>query len=249
MTDVGRIRSVNEDSCYVNPDLNGFLLAIVADGMGGHQAGDTASQMATRVISEHLQPVYPEMPQEELTERLQEAVVLANQNIFELASDKTEYFGMGTTVVVALASPQRLYIAHIGDSRAYLLADGLMEQLTEDHSLVNELVKSGQITKKEAEKHPRRNVLTRALGTELEVAVDIHTYDWKAGDTVLICSDGLTGQLSSVLLERIVLSPNDDLEQKSQKLIDGALEAGGDDNVTVVLITNDDMEEEKGDEA
>lgn len=247
-TNIGRIRTVNEDRAVIQEQLNGLSLAIVADGMGGHQAGDIASQMAIDLILEGLQPISREMSVETRTQLLREAIENANAKIYDFAAQKENYHGMGTTVVALIASEDHLLIGHIGDSRAYRVDAIGIQQLTEDHSLVNELVKSGQITPEEAEHHPRRNVLTRALGTEPSIEVDIHEYTWKNEDTILLCTDGLSALIDSRMIRDRILA-SQDLEQAAEDLISSALEAGGDDNVTVILLAhNKDINEERGEE-
>lgn len=237
-TDIGRIRLVNEDRSIVQVDLNGFVLAIVADGMGGHQAGDIASQMAIEIIQEQLQDLDKDMSVGSCEEALQAAICKANQTIYEFAQSKEQYHGMGTTVVAILANEQFLAIGHIGDSRAYLATAEQMVQLTEDHSLVTELLRSGQITAEEAIHHPRRNVLTRALGTDITVEVEAGHYEWKPNDIVLMCSDGLSGQLDNQALLNI-LHKEQDLQWKVDQLVAEALLAGGDDNISVILLANE----------
>jgi serine/threonine protein phosphatase PrpC len=237
-TDIGRIRLVNEDRSVVQNDLNGFVLAIVADGMGGHQAGDIASQMAIEVIQMHLQTLEKDMSIHMCKAALQTAIEKANHTIYEFAQSREQYHGMGTTVVAILANEQFLAIGHIGDSRAYLVTADTITQLTEDHSLVTELLRSGQITAEEANHHPRRNVLTRALGTDANVEVEVGHFEWQANDTVLMCSDGLSGQLDSNELFGI-LHMEQDLHWKADQLIAGALQAGGDDNISVILLANE----------
>jgi len=236
-TDVGRIRQVNEDRTVVLPEQNGITVSIVADGMGGHQAGDIASQMAIEAIAEQLNRLSSDMGVEELEASVRAAIEQANERIYDVASSKEQFHGMGTTVVVTAASENALVIGHIGDSRAYKIDKEQLVQLTEDHSLVYELVRSGQITKEEAEHHPRRNVLTRALGTEPNVVVDVHHFNWTEGDMVLMCSDGLSSLVDSETLAAILRSDSD-LETKVDELVEKALEAGGDDNITVVLMVN-----------
>lgn len=238
-SDVGRIRMVNEDRAAVMADCNGYALAVVADGMGGHKAGDIASQLAIETIQESLiRNLQPGSGPEECGQTVKKAVLEANRTIFEAASRTVEYSGMGTTAIVTLADRERLILGHIGDSRAYLLQGGHFRQLTEDHSLVNVLIRTGQITEEEAERHPRRNILMRALGTELEVDVDIIQTEWSEGDIVLICTDGLSGAVPKGELE-LVLKSGADLDGKADRLVHKALEAGGDDNITVVLMAND----------
>ncbi|WP_248926445.1 Stp1/IreP family PP2C-type Ser/Thr phosphatase [Paenibacillus hamazuiensis] len=237
-TDIGRVRMVNEDRAVVLEDVGGFTLAIVADGMGGHQAGDIASQMAIEQIQLHLQSIHTGMSREECKDAVKYAIETANENIYEFASQRENYHGMGTTVVVAAAALDHIVIGHIGDSRAYRINPGLIEQLTEDHSLVNELVKSGQISREEASHHPRRNVLTRALGTEPTIEVDVQEIEWVEGEFLLICSDGLSSLVSKDDLIDTVLSEGT-LDEKADRLVQRALDAGGDDNVTVILVKNE----------
>jgi serine/threonine protein phosphatase PrpC len=236
-TDIGRIRTLNEDRVSVQEELNGFTLAIVADGMGGHQAGDIASQMAIETIQGQLQELHTGMSIEECEAALKHAIYKANDEVFHRASTELQYQGMGTTVVLALASEEKVILANIGDSRAYMISDESIKQITEDHSLVTELVKSGQISAEEAHAHPRRNVLTRALGTDQAVTVDIYQIQWNDGDSILLCSDGLSGLLDN---ERIkgILSNEQNIHRKTDLLIASALEAGGEDNITVALLSN-----------
>jgi len=245
-TDIGKVRQVNEDRAAIHHELNGLSLAIVADGMGGHQAGDIASQMAIDIIESELTTIHWGMPVEECKTALRQAIELANERIYEFASQRENYHGMGTTVVAIIASQELLIIGHIGDSRAYKISGDAITQLTEDHSLVYELVKNGQITPEEADHHPRRNWITRALGTEPGVEVDLYEYTWREGETVLICSDGLSGLVDANEIWNIIQN-NAELDAAAERLIARALDAGGDDNVTVVLLAHDhDANEEKG---
>lgn len=245
-TDIGKVRMVNEDRATISHNVNGLSVAIVADGMGGHQAGDIASQMAIEMIESQLQSIHWGMPVEECKQALRQAIERANEKIYEFASQGENYHGMGTTVVVVIASQELLIIANIGDSRAYKIDNDSIAQLTEDHSLVYELVKIGQITLEEANQHPRRNWVTRALGTEPEVEVDLFDYSWRPGDIILVCTDGLSSLVDSAAIRQIIKSA-ESLETAASSLIQKALDAGGDDNVTVVLLAHDqDSDEEKG---
>jgi serine/threonine protein phosphatase PrpC len=241
-SDIGRIRTVNEDRAFAETNKHGVTVAIVADGMGGHQAGDFASQKATQIIQEQLLLLEPELSEEVYVYQVKDAIIRANQAVYEIALQQEKYHGMGTTVVVALVCNERVVIGHIGDSRAYRFREGGLTQLTEDHSLVNELVKSGQITPEEAEHHPRRNVLVRALGTDAEVKVDVQVLAWEAGDVLLLCTDGLSGLVGYEGILNI-LKQKTDLNQKASILIDSALTAGGDDNITVVLLASESQKE------
>lgn len=237
-SDIGYVRAVNEDRAVVRTGLGGYDLAIVADGMGGHQAGEIASQMAIETIQDKLHAIHSGMTDEQIERQLTEAIASANDSIYDYAQQLTHLHGMGTTVVAVLASKESLLIGHIGDSRAYLVRGDSIVQLTEDHTLVGELLRSGQISKEEAEHHPRRNILTRALGTEPGTPIDIRRLPWSSGDVLLLCSDGLSGLVES---EDICAIAGGDLElaDKADALIAHALAAGGDDNVTVVLLVND----------
>lgn len=237
-TDVGKIRLVNEDRALVKENLNGYTLAIVADGMGGHRAGDTASECAIQTIGSDMERIEKDMDDEALEALLHSAIVHANRTIYDMSLHDPELAGMGTTVVTVVADGSKWMIAHIGDSRAYKVCNHQIEQLTEDHSLVNELLKRGQITSEEATHHPRKNVLTRALGTDPQVTADIYSGSWKADDVILICSDGLTGLVSDEDIVDII-SRDVSLDEKVELLVQKALEAGGDDNITAVLLWND----------
>jgi len=236
-TDVGRVRSVNEDRVVVRDGVAGGMLAIIADGMGGHQAGDTASQITIELVERSLLRIEGELDDAEREARLVDAIREANAKVFEVASGKEHYRGMGTTVTAALADASRVLIGHIGDSRAYYINHHRFAQVTEDHTLVNELVKSGQLTPDEAAVHPRRHVITRALGTEADVDVDLAYVPWSPGDMLLLCSDGLSNLVPDAELSR-TLRGEGTLDEKVERLVDYALNAGGDDNISVVLIEN-----------
>jgi serine/threonine protein phosphatase PrpC len=236
-TDIGRIRTVNEDRYSVLNDLGGYMLAVIADGMGGHQAGDTASYLAVDTIVSQLKVLHEDMTFEECKVLMKRAILLANERVFELSSERAHYRGMGTTIVVALASPDYVVIGHIGDSRAYMIRKSQIKQLTVDHSLVSELVKSGQITAEEASNHPRRNVLTRALGTESAIEVEMNDFEWTKNDMLLLCTDGLSNLLDDPTILKLI-EEDDGLQNKVDRLVDAALAAGGDDNITAVLLAN-----------
>src|SRR5579875_1969013 len=222
-TDVGRQRRGNEDSCYAqNP------VFVVADGMGGAQAGEVASQMVVDAFAEG-------MPQEGTPEeRLSTVVQRANREIHSRSHSDAATAGMGTTVTAAYLDEDSLALAHVGDSRAYLWRDGELARLTEDHSLVEELLRSGRLTEEEAAEHPQRSVITRVLGIEPIVEIDTFTYPLRAGDVVLLCSDGLTSMISEQQVAE-VLREAPDLDTAADRLVAAANEAGGRDNITVVL--------------
>jgi serine/threonine protein phosphatase PrpC len=235
-SDIGRVRQVNEDSAltgFVNDQLS---FAIVADGMGGHQAGDVASQVAVdafqRVLQQHVDIV--NWTAEDAKRLMRIAIRQANNEIYSLAKHMTQYHNMGTTIVAALIINQMVVIGHVGDSRAYRINREHLERLTEDHSLVNELVRSGQLTVEEAEHHPRKNVLTRAIGTEDDIDIDVRILEWNKQDVLLLCSDGLSNRVSEEELQQTVAS-DIPLEQRADQLIQFALQAGGEDNITLIL--------------
>lgn len=230
VSDIGRQRETNEDGYLVREPV-----FAVADGMGGHSAGEVASAIALATIKESLRAI----PQEEaIPDLLIKSIEKANAVVFEKSSIEAEQRGMGTTLTVAVSLKHNFYIGHIGDSRAYLFRDGKLTQLTEDHSLVAELVKEGVLSPTEAEVHPQRSVLTRALGIEPSVQIDVSVTDVKPHDKILLATDGLTAMLSNSEIAEL-LGPQQDPQRTCQKLVDVANEHGGADNITVVLLEVD----------
>lgn len=237
LTDQGQVRAYNEDSTNAVKNSLGEYLVVVADGMGGHKAGDVASALAVESLqlswSEEEAGFRPGRAEAWLLHTIQQA----NETILSLSKEKPQYAGMGTTIVAGICTNEFITIAHVGDSRAYLIGNDGLSQKTSDHSLVNELVKNGQLSEAEAEDHPRKNVLLRALGTDMNVKVDVHTFEWDEQDAALFCSDGLTNKVSDTQLEG-VLNSNQLLKEKVAELIRLANEAGGEDNITVAIIEN-----------
>jgi len=249
LSDVGRKRSSNEDSFAVAPDFN---LLVVADGMGGHAAGEVASRLAVESIERHIsgsdprrEPTYPasfRYPRDEEAKlpvparRLLNAIRLANQEIVRAVRKNKSQRGMGTTVVIAQVHGTRAYIGSVGDSRAYLVRGSSIKQLTSDHTFVNEQVRTGALTVEEARRHPARNILTRAVGSQEEVEADIVEQDLKPGDRLLLCSDGLTTMAEDDQILAAIRSSPDDPEAACRALIALANEKGGEDNVTAVLL-------------
>lgn len=235
-SDIGRIRQVNEDSALTGKINAQLSFAIVADGMGGHQAGDVASQIAVsafqRILAQHEE--ITNWSAEDGKRLMRIAIRQANDEIFQLAKHMEQYHNMGTTIVASLIWDHMMIIGHVGDSRAYRINEQGIEQLTADHSLVNALVQSGQLTAEEAEHHPRKNVLTRAIGTDDDVEVDVRIMEWNKADTLLLCSDGLSNRVSESQLQQIVMNQQP-LEISADQLIALANEAGGEDNITLVL--------------
>jgi serine/threonine protein phosphatase PrpC len=226
-TDTGRQRRDNEDCAYVRVPL-----FVVADGMGGAQAGEVASALAVEEFRRGLPD--PDAEHSSVEQRLALRVRSANRRIYDTSQAEREHSGMGTTLTAVYLQGAELAIAHVGDSRAYVMRDGELTRLTHDHSLVEELMRRGKLTPEQAAEHPQRSIITRALGVEPEVEVDTWTFPGRAGDVVLLCSDGLTSMIDEARV-RDVLAAEDDLDRAGERLIDAANEAGGRDNITVVL--------------
>lgn len=238
-THIGCVRALNEDTGAIVHLRGGYLLAVVADGMGGHQAGDVASLMAVDIIKMELQEIShsSSLTPEDGVDLLDRAILKANDAIFDYAKSHADCHGMGTTVVACLVCSEWLVIGHIGDSRIYRISEEGIHLLTEDHSLVNELLKSGQITKEEADHHPQRNILVKALGTERSIEVELKVLAWDPEDQLLLCSDGLSNKVSSqVMFETIQQSESP--QSAVESLINLALQAGGEDNATAIVISN-----------
>jgi protein phosphatase len=219
----GLQRRANEDSAYASPPL-----FVVADGMGGAQAGEVASQIAIEAFEPGLDGAGS--AEERLAQRIQEA----NRLIYERSRTESGREGMGTTLTAALLDDSELAIGHVGDSRAYMFRDGELSRLTRDHSLVDELVRRGELTEAEAAEHPQRSIITRALGPEADVTPDTSTYPVRAGDVLLLCSDGLTSMISEDTMTEVLRAASS-LDEAARALIEQANAAGGRDNITVVL--------------
>ena len=222
-SDTGRKRRRNEDAYVIAPPL-----FAVADGMGGAQAGEIASKLAAAALEDTDSGALS--GEDRVTSLIQEA----NRRVYERSNEDPTASGMGTTMTVALVEGDVVTFGHVGDSRAYLLRDGRMEQLTEDHSLVNELMKSGKLSPEEAETHPQRSVITRALGTDPDVDVDSFTIEAHVGDVFLICSDGLTDMVDDEEILGVLDRHHDDLDRATKSLVSAANRGGGEDNITVV---------------
>lgn len=233
-SDIGQRRTSNQDFADAFTNQAGSALAILADGMGGHQAGDLASRSTVADLGQLWQETDltdPEKTASWLVQHIQQE----NHVIYEKGQENMATTGMGTTVVATAIFADRYIIGHVGDSRAYLYRQGQLQQLTEDHSLVNELVRSGEITKEMAATHPRRNVLTRSVGMPGDVEVDVTELPSQDGDILLMCSDGLTNMVIESDIAT-VLRAEAPLSEKADTLVAAANEAGGVDNITVFLI-------------
>lgn len=242
-TDVGRRRKINEDSFLVSPDVS---LYAVCDGMGGHNAGEVASRMAIETIAGFVQRSAVE---KEITwpwgldgglsfdaNRLKTAIRLANAQVFQAADNREDLTGMGTTVVAAVVTGATMTVGSAGDSRCYMARDDRLVQLTRDDSWVSAAVGEGILNSDDVERHPLRNVITKAVGARDSIDLDVVEHHLEPGDVVLLCSDGLHGMLNDHELQKLLLPPLESLEETAANLIDAANEAGGRDNVTVVLL-------------
>ena len=241
-TDVGQKRDYNEDSFDL--DLEAGLL-VLADGMGGHAAGEVAARIATETVVEFVRASAAEAESRPVSgvgargtdpaNRLQAAIRLANEKIFKTIEEHPEMRGMGTTLVAVLCRGEGACIAHIGDSRAYLFRDGRLARLTDDHSWVSEQVRLGNLSHAEAVRHPFRNVITRALGSSSDAVADVKEIDLHRGDRLLLCSDGLTTMLDDAEIRDILEERGADPDAAASRLIERANEAGGEDNITVIV--------------
>ena len=219
-SEIGLVRQVNEDSKLTEPPL-----FAVADGMGGHASGDVASALAVEVLQSSLKQ----------SDSIADAVHNANKAIFQKAAKDPDLTGMGTTITAMWADDRSAQIAHVGDSRAYLLREGQLSRLTTDHTVVNRLVQQGRILPEDADRHPQRSYLERALGVDPEVEVDVHVLDMVPGDRVLLCSDGLFGMIDDDLIQNVMVS-EDSPQRAAERLCEEAVHAGGNDNVTTVVV-------------
>ena len=232
-SDVGQRRKVNEDAAGYFESKNNIPLMMVCDGIGGHNAGEIASAMALMSIGQAWETTeFNDI--EEVYQWLIQKITEANEAIFTRSAQYEDLYGMGTTVVVASIIGNQLMIANVGDSRAYVLRNFQLKQLTEDQSLVNALLKSGEITPEEAENHPNKNIVTQSLGVTSSVEIDFVRMTVKDEDTLLLCSDGLSDMLSQEEI-RNVMNHYSDIEQQVEKAVQEANEAGGRDNITVAI--------------
>ncbi|MBE1553511.1 Stp1/IreP family PP2C-type Ser/Thr phosphatase [Sporosarcina limicola] len=239
LTDVGRKRTVNEDSAAVYTLTEGILLAVIADGMGGHRGGDHASSTAIKVIGKQFMELDSTAfeAEEHWAEWLQNAVVHVNKLLYNQAEENEELKGMGTTLDAAIIWGQSCLVSHIGDSRVYTISEEGVHQVTRDHSYVNVLLESGEITEEEAAIHPKRNWIMKALGSEKTVDPDFYSMKLNERTYLLLCTDGLSNKVNQQRMKEIVLSEAT-LREKTKELVDLANEMGGEDNISVILINS-----------
>ncbi|HWR44787.1 Stp1/IreP family PP2C-type Ser/Thr phosphatase [Sporomusa sp.] len=227
-SDIGMVRKTNEDSYIFSPPH----LFLVADGMGGHVAGEIASNLGANTIQEYIKKCKQQFDWEQI---LKEAIIQANAIIYQMSQSKSECLGMGTTLTAIYAEGSEIFWGHVGDSRLYLIRDNILQQITNDHSLVGELVQSGSITADEALVHPHRNILTRAVGTSDTICVDSGRFLQQPGDRLLLCTDGLTNMMSEQEILSICLRPENP-QTIVNKLVEQANQAGGYDNITAIVV-------------
>lgn len=233
LTDKGRTRNTNQDYVFCEENAVGSFpnLFIVADGMGGHNAGDTASRMCVEEVVSQIEQSTKVTP----IGTFEQAVAAANEKVFQASLSDKALNGMGTTIVATVVFGDTAYIVNVGDSRLYVYKD-TFRQVTIDHSLVEEMVQSGKLHKEDMRTHPNKNIITRALGTNSEVKADCFEIEVDEGDVLLLCSDGLSNMLEDEKIERIIRSNREDMSEAGRQLVKEANEAGGKDNISVVLI-------------
>jgi serine/threonine protein phosphatase PrpC len=235
-TDVGMMRENNQDSYYVSPSGN-YPLFIIADGMGGHKAGEIASEMAIKIISYNFTDSLAKssIEDETIKNKIEKSIYEANSKIHKKSMEDERFSGMGTTVTLAYIVDDKIFIGHVGDSRAYLLRNGILSQITEDHSLVEELIRNGSISREEAKHHPQRNIITRAVGTSNEIKTDVIVEHKCENDILLLCTDGLTNMVDDDQIKDS-LTMNEDIQQACEELVKISNDKGGFDNITVLAI-------------
>lgn len=236
-SDIGRKRSINEDRAAFVTREDGLQMALVADGMGGHNAGDVASQMAAEEARELFLQAKPKSfaTSDKKKEWLLETVKKLNKTLYRYASNNPDCSGMGTTLILVLIDDLHCLIAHVGDSRVYHFYDNKVKQITKDHSYVNALVESGEISVEEAKNHPKKNVILKALGTDIRVEPDIYEITLTKHSYVLVCSDGLSNKVTMRAMGAVIFAAIS-LEDKGKQLVQLANESGGEDNISLVLL-------------
>lgn len=235
-TDKGIKRSINQDYYgVIEGDKNIPYAFIIADGMGGHKAGEVASKLSVELSMSYIKTnINNKLTKEKMLEKLKDMAQFVNEEVYKESNENKENYGMGTTLTIAIVTKEYVIISHIGDSRVYLLRDNELKKITVDHSYVEELVRNGTITEKEAKKHPRRNVLTRAVGYFKNVEADLYIQDKKDGDVFLMCTDGLTNMVDESFIKNTILA-KDKLQDIADSLIEKTNANGGKDNTTIIV--------------
>lgn len=235
-TDVGIVRDNNQDAYYVSSNKD-YPLFIIADGMGGHKAGEIASEMAIEIISKNLSNhlISSSVADEDIKDRIQDSISEANNKIYKKSMEDEKYSGMGTTVTLAFIADDKIFIGHVGDSRAYLLRNSILSQITEDHSLVEELIRNGSISKEEARYHPQRNIITRAVGTSMAIKADVIVESICKNDILLLCTDGLTNMVDDNQIKDFLIN-SEDIQKSCEELVKLSNNKGGFDNITVLAV-------------
>lgn len=236
-SDVGKARENNQDYYYISKTEDELLLYILADGMGGYRGGDIASSLATNAVRSYIESNFKDTlkEREEILKLIKNAIEYANMVVFEKSKDTKELIGMGTTLEVCLIYNNKAYIGHVGDSRIYRIRKQFMRKITRDHSYVEDLVKDGTITKEQAATHPKKNMLTKALGCSAFVEPDMMVKGFLKDDILLICSDGLTNMITEEEIYKTLL---EDVSLSAERLIQKANDSGGYDNITAIIIQN-----------
>ena len=233
LTDIGRARSQNQDAVFATDEAVGSLpnLFVVADGMGGHKAGEYASNQAIALVKREVASDTESEP----VQIINQGITTANNSIYEEAAQDATKSGMGTTMVVATIFDHHMCVGNVGDSRLYVYREGQLQQITQDHSVVGEMVRKGEMPKEQARNHPKRNLITRAVGAEKEIRVDFFDETLADGDLVLMCTDGVTSMVEEKQIEE-VLASGVSLQEKANRLVELANDNGGRDNITIIII-------------
>ena len=235
-SDIGKVREMNQDAYYISDSLSTVKLYLLADGMGGYKGGEIASKLAIKCAKSYIENNFKETPKdrESLIQLVASSMEYANMVVYEKSKEDKEFEGMGTTLEVCLIYNNKAYIGHIGDSRIYRIRKDVIRKLTKDHSYVQKLVEDKKITREEAKIHPKKNMLTRALGCTPYVEADLRARNFEKGDIFIICSDGLTNMVDEKRIYELV---KEDITTATDRLINEANEAGGYDNITVIIIS------------
>jgi len=234
-TDVGRVRDINQDCFDFQKLASQSLFAVVCDGMGGTKAGEVASLLACNTVKDYINEKFKEdLSEDEIKDIVINSIKDSNNEILKKAKEDKRYLGMGTTIVLAFAFKDTVHIAHVGDSRAYLISSGKMEQLTKDHSMVQEMLESGEITSEQAKNHPKKNIITRALGVNKTIEVDYTRTNLKENDTIFLCTDGLSNYIDDKNILKYMKKYKG--QELADYLVDKANKLGGNDNITALVM-------------